>query len=157
MTLAVRDPDWGYAIWEVTASGVRRAQGLLGRDGFGAPLVLRLYRMSSKNKAARPRFTDFPLEQWIGEQPVVLEPGMTHQVVIGVHSPNQAFSPACRSALVTAPLGRQETLDEAQFVRVACANHRLVLEDCEQPPTADESAPEEWQPPSLFGASEDLL
>ena len=157
VTLVVRDPDWGYAFWRVTAAGIQRARSLLGRDGLGAPLILRLYTMRGKHRTTRPRFTDYTLERWIDEQPVALEPGMNHQVAIGVRSKANAFSPLCRSPMVAALLGRQEEPDCARFAQIRCESDRLLVEEAVPPAVTTPAGPEEWQPPSLFGAPEEGL
>ena len=154
VTLVVRDPDWGYAIWKVTATGIQQAQTLLGRDGVGAPLILRLYTMKSGQGTARPRFTDYVLERWFGEQPVALEPGAKHQVAIGVRSKASAFSPLCRSQLIAATCARPEVPDNVQFARIRYENDGLIVEEAAPPTDAAPPPPEEWQPPSLFGAPE---
>ena len=157
VTLVVRDPDWGYAFWRVTAAGIQRARSLLDRDGLGAPLILRLYAMRTKHRTARPRFTDYALERWIDEQPLALEPGMIHQVAIGVRSNANAFSPLCRSPLVAALPGRHEEPERARFVQVRFENNRLIWEETVPPAVTAPAVPEEWQPPSLFGGPEDGL
>ncbi len=156
--LLVRDPDWAFASWHVTATDVLAAEDSLGRAGYRSALVLRLY--ASKDQQKRPTFLEYPAGAWNDVIPVMLSPAAMHQAVLGVSADSGTFAPICRSRPIAAPSGLRRTeLQDAARLRAKLLDFQIELETAEPaqaPPSSMHDQEADWQPPAL-ALPEDVL
>lgn len=107
--LLMRDPDWGYAFWELTATAVDDALRELGVFSADADLHLRVYNVPSLSESTQntPHVDTFAVDEWLGSRYVLLgRPETYHSVAIGLQTHQGLFHAMARSAWVRAPRSR---------------------------------------------------
>lgn len=125
VALIPRDPDWGLALWEVTAEGLSRCLHSLERFDRGATLVLRLYLRDGgggRTRGGQARGTqtqEYEITEWLGGRLLLLgRPGATHEAALGLRAPSGAFVPLCRSRPMQSPRSTPASQTVEKWVRV---------------------------------------
>jgi hypothetical protein len=116
LVVMVRGPFWLHAWWELSRSGVNRAQAALGQEWHAARPVLRLYEVSvgtTTNSAERP-VRDIEVHGGVNDWYIDLkDPPKSHRLDIGYLAPSGRFFVLARSNTVTTPqAGASDSIDE---------------------------------------------
>lgn len=108
--LLVRDPDWAWAQWELTAEGVEATLRKLGVFSTHAQLVVRLYnipRLTDRTQQDISFVDEFEVSEWVGARYLLLgRPDTFHAVAIGLRDPDKTFQAIARSRWLRAPRSR---------------------------------------------------
>jgi hypothetical protein len=107
----MRDPDWAWAPWELTADGVEAGLRALGVFSTHARFVMRFYNTPRLSDASLPPDAGFTeeveLPSWIGARYLLLgRPDTFHAVAVGLCDPAGRFHALARSPWVRAPRSR---------------------------------------------------
>lgn len=116
LVVMVRGPYWLHCWWQLTRSGVSRAQAALGQEWHAARPVLRLYEVSvgtTTNSAERP-VRDIEVHGGVNDWYIdVQEPPKSHRLDIGYLAPSGKFFVLARSNIVSTPKpGDRDSIDE---------------------------------------------
>jgi uncharacterized protein len=113
--LAVNDPYWLHAMWDLSAHSAQRAEAALKQDWYGAKLIIRLCDVTSQDTTSTSEtpIRDIPItgdgRNWYINVP---QPPRQYRVDIGYLSRRGEFWPVARSNVVTPPkAGSSEALD----------------------------------------------
>lgn len=107
--LLMRDPDWGFTFWELTADAVDDALRELGVFSADADLHVRVYNVPTLGEAdaAVPHVDTFAVDEWLGSRYILLgRPETFHSVAIGLLTHGGLFHAMARSTWVRAPRSR---------------------------------------------------
>ena len=102
----VRGPYWLHACWELTPSGVSRAQVALGQDWHTAKPILRLLAISSGGATSNSEriVRDVPIHGGVKNWYIdVLDPPQSYRLEIGYLGSTGKFFSLARSNVVTTP------------------------------------------------------
>jgi hypothetical protein len=123
----VRDSFWLHAYWELTRTGVERAEAAMGRDWHGAKPVLRVFEVSGggSTTAAERLWRTIEIHGGVNNWYIdVIEPPKSYRLDIGYLSLDGKFFVLCRSNVVTTPVpGTSDAID---------GNWAAVAEDFEK-------------------------
>ena len=106
LVVMVRGPYWLHAYWELTPTGVVRAQAALGELWHAAKPILRLIQVSSpglstsSERVVRDIVVHGGVENWYVD---VLDPPQTYRMEIGYLAANGRFFSLARSNTVSTP------------------------------------------------------
>jgi uncharacterized protein len=123
----VRDPFWLHAYWELTRTGVERAEAAMGQDWHSARPVLRVFEVSSSGsttaseRLARTIEIHGGVNNWYID---VVDPPKSYRLDIGYVSASGKFFVLARSNVVSTPVpGTSDAID---------GNWAAVAEDFEK-------------------------
>jgi len=123
----VRDSFWLHAYWELTRTGIERAEAAMGQDWHSARPVLRVYEVStggsttSSERLWRTIDIHGGVNNWYVD---VLDPPKSYRLDIGYLSATGKYFILCRSNIVTTPVpGTTDAID---------GNWAAVAEDFEK-------------------------
>ncbi|MBS0207405.1 MAG: DUF4912 domain-containing protein [Planctomycetes bacterium] len=123
----VRDPYWLHAYWELSRTGVERAEAALGQEWHSAKPILRVLEVSEggTTSAAETKLRDIDIHGGVSNWYIdVKNPPCSYRVVIGYLATSGRFHALARSNVVSTPRpGSKDSLDE---------NWSAVAEDCEK-------------------------
>ena len=123
----VRDSFWLHAYWELTRTGVERAEAAMGRDWHGAKPVLRVFEVSGggSTTAAERLWRTIEIHGGVNNWYIdVIDPPKSYRLDIGYLSLDGKFHVLCRSNVVTTPVpGTSDAID---------GNWAAVAEDFEK-------------------------
>lgn len=116
LVVMVRGSYWLHAWWQLSRSGVARAQAALGQEWHAARPLLRLYEVSvgtTTNSAERP-VRDIEVHGGVNDWYIdVKDPPKGHRLDIGYLAPSGKFFVMARSNIVTTPKpGDRDSIDE---------------------------------------------
>jgi hypothetical protein len=113
--LAVPDPHWLHAIWNLSSQSIQRAEAALKQDWHGARLIIRLFDVTSQDTTStsetpvRDIVVQGAGDTWYIDVP---QPPRMYRADIGYLSRRGDFFVLARSNVVTPPrAGSGETLD----------------------------------------------
>jgi uncharacterized protein len=113
--LAVPDPHWLHAMWNISAQSVQRAEAALKQDWHGARLIIRLFDVTSHDTTST---SETPVRDVVVEGSGntwyigVPQPPRMYRADIGYLSRRGEFWPIARSNVVTPPkAGSGDLLD----------------------------------------------
>lgn len=116
LVVMVRDSYWLHAYWELSRTGIERAEAALGQQWHAARPVLRLLDVSSQhhNSAAEMVVRHIEIHGGVNNWYVdVQDPPRSYRVEIGYLSGDERFYALARSNIVTTPKpGSTDTIDE---------------------------------------------
>lgn len=102
LSLLVRDPQWLYAHWEISAEDRERYR--IGRPQGAAPLVLRIYEFPRSDDAGEGGTIDTTVNLYATGWYINIPPhGLRWRAELGVIGESGRFVAICRSHEVTAP------------------------------------------------------
>jgi hypothetical protein len=116
--LILRDPDWAWIPWELTAEGVEAGLRALGVFSADSRLLLRFYNVprltspaapatSASSSSSAPFTEELELTDWIGARYLLLgRPDTFHAAAVGLCDPTGRFHSLARSPWVRAPRSR---------------------------------------------------
>lgn len=111
----VRDPFWLHAFWELTRTGVERAEAAMGQDWHSARPVLRVYEVSTSGSTSSAERLCRTIEihggvnNWYID---VTEPPKSYRLDIGYLSGTGKYFVLCRSNVVSTPVpGTSDAID----------------------------------------------
>jgi uncharacterized protein len=123
----VRDPFWLHAYWELTRTGVERAEAAMGQDWHSARPVLRVFEVSSSGSTTASERVSRTIEihggvnNWYID---VVDPPKSYRLDIGYLSASGKFFVLARSNVVSTPVpGTSDAID---------GNWAAVAEDFEK-------------------------
>ncbi|HVU90000.1 MAG TPA: DUF4912 domain-containing protein [Pirellulales bacterium] len=123
----VRDSFWLHAYWELTRTGVERAEAAMGKDWHGAKPVLRIFEVSGggSTTAAERLWRTIEIHGGVNNWYIdVVDPPKSYRLDIGYLSADGKFFVLCRSNVVTTPVpGTSDAID---------GNWAAVAEDFEK-------------------------
>jgi hypothetical protein len=123
----VRDSFWLHAYWELTRTGVERAEAAMGRDWHGARPVLRVFEVSGggSTTAAERLWRTIEIHGGVNNWYIdVVDPPKSYRLDIGYLSADGKFFVLCRSNVVSTPVpGTSDAID---------GNWAAVAEDFEK-------------------------
>ena len=116
LVVMVRGPFWLHAWWQLSRTGVSRAQAALGQEWHAARPVLRLYEVSvgaTTSSAERP-MRDIEVHGGVNDWYIdVKDAPKSHRLDIGYLAPSGKFFVLARSNTVTTPTpGARDSIDE---------------------------------------------
>jgi len=123
----VRDSYWLHAYWELTRTGVERAEAAMGKDWHAARPVLRVFEVSGSGSttAAERLWRTIDIHGGVNNWYIdVIDPPKSYRLDIGYQSADGKFFVLCRSNVVTTPVpGTSDAID---------GNWAAVAEDFEK-------------------------
>ncbi len=126
LVLMVRGPYWLHAYWDLTATGIARAQAALGQLWHQARPILRLLAVADTSSSTSERvLRDMSIHGGVKNWYIdVHEPAQTYRIEIGYLAPGGKFFSLARSNVVTTPsAAASDSLD---------AHWNDVLADCDK-------------------------
>jgi len=118
MTLMVRDPNWIFAYWEISAASQQEFSSSYGQEAWNnSRSVLRVYDITGVegfDGANAKDFTDIPIDDYVDSWHIDMErPNATFCVDLGRLLPDGRFVTLLRSNIVQTPsLAVSNLLDE---------------------------------------------
>jgi hypothetical protein len=116
LVVMVRDPYWLHAYWELTRTGVDRAQAALGQEWHAVRPILRLVEVTDggTTSAVETPVRDIDIHGGVNNWYVdVQDPPKSYRIDIGYLAASGKFFVLARSNVVTTPkAGSNERLDE---------------------------------------------
>lgn len=116
LVVMVRDSFWLHAYWELSRTGVERAEAALGQDWHAAKPVLRLLDVSNQrgNSAAETVLRHIDIHGGVNNWYVdVQDPPRSYRLEIGYLAAGNKFYALARSNIVTTPKpGSADAIDE---------------------------------------------
>ncbi len=123
----VRDSFWLHAYWELTRTGVERAEAAMGKDWHAAKPVLRVFEVSGggSTTAAERLWRTIEIHGGVNNWYIdVIDPPKSYRLDIGYLSADGKFFVLCRSNVVSTPVpGTSDSID---------GNWAAVAEDFEK-------------------------
>jgi uncharacterized protein len=123
----VRDSFWLHAYWELSRTGVERAEAAMGQEWHSAKPVLRVFEVSNNGSttAAERLWRTIEIHGGVNNWYVdVIDPPKSYRLDIGYLSAGGKFFVLCRSNVVTTPVpGTSDSID---------GNWAAVAEDFEK-------------------------
>jgi hypothetical protein len=124
----VRDSFWLHAYWELTRTGVERAEAAMGREWHGARPVLRVFEVSGgggSTTTAERLWRTIEIHGGVNNWYIdVVDPPKSYRLDIGYLSAEGKFFVLCRSNVVSTPVpGTSDAID---------GNWAAVAEDFEK-------------------------
>ncbi len=107
LVLMVRGPYWLHAYWDLTATGIARAQAALGQQWHQARPILRVLIVADNSNTSSERvLREIPIHGGVKNWYVdVQEPSLTYRMEIGYLAVDGKFFSLARSNVVTTPTG----------------------------------------------------
>ncbi|MCI0703957.1 MAG: DUF4912 domain-containing protein [Planctomycetia bacterium] len=112
--LAVPDPYWLHAIWNLSSQSIQRAEAALKQDWHGAKLIIRLFDVTSQDTTST---SETPIRDIVVQGSGntwyidVQQPPRMYRADIGYLSRRGEFWPIARSNVVTPPRAGSESLE----------------------------------------------
>lgn len=123
----VRDSFWLHAYWELSRTGVERAEAAMGQDWHSARPVLRVFEVSNSGStsAAETLWRTIDIHGGVNNWYIdVIDPPKSYRLDIGYLSASGKYFILCRSNIVTTPVpGTTDAID---------GNWAAVAEDFEK-------------------------